>query len=542
MYREVQRVVFDMEVVKSEEMACYESTFATVVAWKKRRYEMMYAKAWDFNYLDEGIDFFEEENNLPGFLGNRIFIDQTSIPELLDKYAGIRIREHELDDPQLILSMVREELNKGMPAFTLFDQYYSPWASEEERTLLRQRGALLIIGIDETNSELYCLDVHGTKRREKLPIADFLKGCTFERKQLVTFEDLGCENLSFDWSEIFITALENNLNKKISAFNQMRALANDIEQCLDFDLETKDCLHQSNVIMLNRFKFVCRARLQFNKTLKLLNERFAKEFIPTLIEKFSAAQINWSRVASPLARAFLMKNYSNQVRLKMAAEIRKAADFEEQIAEYMKKLCEGKHESGLITNPNNADLTVNQVVAVDLKEYLNNKGFGGSASEQDKGDFNGLGDYFLKDGLPPDNSITIDSTNYRFLTINEFGYDNIACAAQIIRIPNSNYEYLTLMGCCEWERHSQWGSFLGNMEIIYENGPNQFLDIEFSDWGILPICGEKIAWAGFAHFNNRKYPKRIFSQKYKLDKGKVIEKIKLPDCQKMHIFAVALIK
>lgn len=535
-------MVFNMEIVKSEEMACNESTFATVVAWKKRRYEIMYAKAWSFNYLDEGVNFFEEENNTSGRIGDRIFVDQTSMPELLAKYAGIMINEYEVDDPQVIFNIVKEELNRGMPVFSLFDQYYLPWVSEEEKTLLRQRGALLIIGIDEENSELYCLDVHGTKTKEKLPIKNFLKGCASERKQLITFQDMGCENLNFNWPEIFLTALENiNMKKTQSAFDEMRALADDIEQLLDFNLETKDCLHQSNITMLNRFKFVCRARLQFVQTLKLLNDRFQEDFFPALIEKFSIAQINWRRVASPFVRAFLMKNYDNQVRLKMASEIRKAADFEEQVAEYMMKLCEGKCDTGMTINGENASIDVDQIVYLDLKNYMNNKAFAGSASEE-KADFNGLGDYFLTEGLPTSNIVTVETINYHFLIKNDLGYDNISCAEQIIPVPNLNYEDIMIMGCSEWEQHSQWGSFSGIMEIFYENGPNGFIEMEFSDWGISPICGEKIAWEGFSSFNKRRYRKRIFSQKYKFDKGKAILKIKLPNCKNMHIFAIALIK
>ena len=150
------------------------------------------------------------------------------------------------------------------------------------------------------------------------------------------------------------------------------------------------------------------------------------------------------------------------------------------------------------------------------------------------------GDCYFSLNVPMDN--IWDYKCFMFKTnILSNQYDNISCLGQEIYFQNDKYNEIMLLGSCEF------GSFREDILLYQDDELKQKLQVCFTDWVLAPEFGEEILWQGKMLIKEGKgygfskvYSTHLLGQRYFIQGNHEINKIKLPECPNMHIFAISL--
>ncbi len=326
------------------------------------------------------------------------------------------------------------------------------------------------------------------------------------------------------------------LHSENNIFKAMRDFAECIESSLDISKEFENCTDHWNAPLYRNVTKIYGGRLQFSELLRhLANVQGSSQTLMQFSDEMNSIAIQWAIIRSLIYK--LQKSNSDNGKSAglrdITYRIRKAADMEESFAYKIDEYSRKSYRSQEDPNPITAYDKKFSFLFLNLEKYFNNKGFGNPVAE-----FTYKGDYFLTEGLPDGELWNVHEMQFKFPDVTEASFDNIACQGQRIQIPKECYEYLHLLYCAEY------GSFVEKCTICCENGIQEELELEFSDWYTDPQFGDTVAWKGYfvrkATVNIRTVG-RIFAKSYKFNTTReVVESIRLPDCRNMHIFAISL--
>lgn len=182
---------------------------------------------------------------------------------------------------------------------------------------------------------------------------------------------------------------------------------------------------------------------------------------------------------------------------------------------------------------------IHRISPVNLKSYFNNQAFDSSISINSTARFGDNG-YLLIDKNDNFKSLQIDIMRFNCASITGSSNDNIVCNGQIIDILEDTYKCIMILGCAERE------NFERILRIEYDNGKSEQLTTGFTNIGKSAHYGEKIAWSGkFIKTVNSNasiaaFEPRIFAKTYYFRSSGTVKRVILPDCNKIHIFAISL--
>lgn len=524
-------MILDIQPLHEEGRDCYEDLLVSSTMYIKKECELAFSGAWNFTLLP--IDPLEK-----GLLGPRIYSQLGKIGNLLERYYGISVKNHESKNPVEILEYIKYELLLKHPVIIFMDCYYCPWHTNYKKR--HANHACLVIGFEDYG--LYCIDALPINTGSILSLENFFSGVygfsTFsvsKKTEEIDYRGLIKNSLS----KLYTTDIGSN------AFDDMRTLGSTISDNLDLARESYGYSLLWEVPLFINLQKVAGGRVHYAKFLNYLAVHCQIDSLLPISEQFEFMASSWSKVRSMLIKSSMMP--ANQaINYDTTDIINKNADIEEEVAYKLSNIVTSTTSymfSNLYSDntPIKPNIEISEFTYLKLNKYFNNKGFGkDTVSEYNKADLSGTGNFILFDGIAHDSIWNVDMMQFKFPVISETEYDNLSCIGQVIHVNRDIYKAVMLLGT------SEWGNFKDEMVINFISGEAETAPLAFSDWINSPIYGEKIAWVGKGAYRNKNgiellnQKVSLFARIHYVKKIGAIDSITLPNCPGIHIFAISL--
>lgn len=522
-------MLLNIKLIKTTSMFCIESSAASVAKWLNRNYEMMFARMW-------GFEFFPAAGQDANIIGKRLSCGYSNndILEGLKDYHGLRINAKQLVHMDTVITDIFNELNKGMPIAINLDDFNFPWLEKKQEI-----GFLLIIGYTE-NNELLCLDIHNGFEDVKVLSIDCLlknEGVLKNRyREYYTFLIESEEKKNIDYYD-FLINLKKSKSLNNNPFKAMRNFADCIKDGIDFNVERCNIKDIYFSPLLLNVMHITRARKLLSSTLNYLWEITNDKLLFNLSMEFMALGGDWHFVWYQLNKPFYFPDNNNtRLLTKISDKIKEIADKEESLISELINDKYNRTSNAYLHRTTLTESVYNNSIILDIKDYLNNKAFSATMSNEEGADFTGQGEFFLMNGLPDNHIFSLDYVKFTLMK-NEKGFDNISCSNQIIKIPLGNYKKITFLGC------SEWGEGFGQMNVIYADNQIESAFLTFPDWYNNNVVDTTRVWKGqIVGINNSIEERSIFAVSYILNCNLMIKEIKLPAIENIHIFGISLEK
>jgi hypothetical protein len=514
-------ILDNVELVKVKDMFCCETAMAIVATYLKHRYEMVFIDAWKFNFRPTDPNF----GQASGFAVDIDYIKDWNIENLLEKYHGIRITWH--DKTENALHLLRSELEKGYPVYVLAENNH-------------EVPPIVIIGLDENTNEIHYIDTHNLYNYSGVKV---MHTGNWLPKRCATYSPVGEDVKEIDWCEIIIDKVKQLYDT--DTFKAIRAAAGYMGGSFDLLAEMQGKSNILEVFVVQKFETAARSRFLFSLALNYLNELYNIQGLTAITNKLVELSNQWHLIKYLLTKSLYARRINETFYAGIAAKILEIAAGEEELANMLLDITQNQvNPPALDMPPDRPAATinrdVNKVSFVDLKNYVNNQGFG-AMDNTDGADLSGVGQFLLRDEICQMKKWRVGPMEFHLPLVASANDDNIACTGQTINLNEGCYKSIMLLGC------SVFGSFSEKAIINYQNGDRQEIQIQFTNViDKIPLFGETIAWTGnmVENQDNQRVISScngyLFAKMYDIKYGAPLKSIKLPDYPSIHIFSISL--
>lgn len=581
----------DIHIVEQGGMVCQDMAYATAAVALKREYQLMYLKAWEFDFSLEHTflsknpkefalyDSYEPEKQksicreYEQAIGKRVSAGNPDVELMLEAFHGVKVVQKSAEDENAYWNGILKQLDKKIPVDMWFDQYYMPWTKQmRKKAPLRYQGYMMINGYDPLTEQISCIDIHGTRQQESMPLSTFQEFLhQHQRFQYTTYEI--CNEGRFFDRNIFLTETLSRVYEKnecgYDMFAKMRGFAEYVRELFDLQREialsheTKGEIAAPTHLLCSKGLIeVSRMRNLFAVTLDYIATHENNDSFHTMSKKFKLLATKWQVLVSMIGKAYFKHSYDG-LSVQLAEHIEKIAQMEDALAGQFEELLQTTcDDAGEIVDCNskkkrNGDdvrkehsgtevhrdcvgtsRTVTDVY-LDLGADVNNKAFSPDNRNVWNADFDGLGNYLILDEQMKQERF--DCAAGRFLLrTGQKEKDNICCNGQKITVEPAFYKEICILGACDS------GAFYGQMQIQYEDGTSEDIILGFSEWRFGKCeFGDRSAWKGKRVYWNKISEEEmgyLFTTQISLHEARKVTGLKLPECENMHLFAVTLRK
>ncbi len=505
---------------------CYDDIYLTVFKWLGREHLLMYSQSWYFEFRDYDVC---GDNTL----GSRIILNREKENELLKKYYGVSIDIHENKSCDEMMSIVKGQVCIGYPAGIGIDSYWCP--SDPGYKKNHQEHYCLIIGIDSEKDGFVCMDPYYLNKRFHMDLEDFLNGVT----SCITFGITGGECGDLDAEYIVKEALKRF--EKSGTVHNLMTFGSSIGSSFSLAEEFGGYENFWDTTVFIKLNNISKDRERFSNVLKALSAGFNTDALEYFSKRLIRVKCKWDSLCGLFGKIFISR--SEKWLCEIKDKIIQIAQEEEKIAHGLNKLLT-EHDNKFF-KPDSFKYGKdehNSVIFLELSEYFNNKGLGASLSAEEKADLTGIGHYYILDGDLEDKVISKEGKKFFLSKAEGSLYDNISCRGQEINLAKDKYRCIMILGCAEWGNVSEL------MRVTYDDNSFEEICLEFTDWLNIPEFGETVMWIGKAaerkkeeaEFTN--FAVRMFGSSYMLNAEKKAVKLKLPQANNLHIFAISVCK
>lgn len=524
-------MVYDVDIVEAAGMKCDDMVKATAARCFRRNFELMFIDSWGFHYEsnEDGICF-----------GKTIGFGKCNFAQNLKRYHGVETVKIAGVRNRDCLKFAVSQLEEGRPVDLKYDQAYLPWAKEiRKKAPLRYTGNIMMTG--NAQEKFYCIDIHGTHKREELPFASFQEYADSVNNMdfLVFYKQQNMEKP--DLKEHIETTLNRIYGMNNDMFGQMTLLANDIKERFDFEREIAYTEKYMGVIPTPNWIYfvddiinIGRMRALYSVSLKYLSDIYGNGSLLKLSDDFKMIWSRWQLLTAVLVKSYFSGDFHKLNEI-LAKHLRQIIELEKVLTKKLENCAEDNnsiresHIKSTMIQKNKAE----RFQHLDISEFCNNKAFSKMIKEEEQADFDGLHNYYLLTALPEDHLFTGDNPEFGLITE---GMDNIKCCGQYLRTDMTDVNSIRILGACES------GAFYGNFIVYYEGGEIQESILGFGEWRFQKCeLGEKPAltcgrfYCGEVKEEEKGY---LFSNMLEiLNKDRIVG-IRLPHCENMHIFAI----
>jgi hypothetical protein len=297
---------------------CLDVLLLTVTQHWGLEHRLMFANGWRFHY--EKAPDTAQTVSFEKALDVRELVENRNIEDALGRYHGLLIQHNAMADIEQAVSLVRSELAKGIPVALGVDAYCCHWSSAYRKYHLEHY--CLAIGLDEEKQNFIVIDPYLTMEIVEFPFSQYA-------------ETLG-DSLIFGRSPAIPDApnwrdlIEGRASAMLSRFQEIRALADDLEKYLDFHQEVTRHEDPFASRLVLYFKTLGFSRLNYAECLAYLAEMSAECSI-------KQAAVRMKEHGTEFFKIFLllMKTSLTPHRFKVsniAQKLRELADREEVLA------------------------------------------------------------------------------------------------------------------------------------------------------------------------------------------------------------------
>lgn len=302
---------------KDEVLNCLEDDLVSVVLQWEHRFEVMFAESWGFK--------FEVPNNYTGLIGNLISENRGDRLKLLEDFHGINTQWIDDLSNNEKFEEIRSETQKGRPVLIALDAYWCHWMSSYKYVHSKYH---FVLALGVRDNEIICNDSTHNKEEIVLPINEYLEGAG----PIVKIKEIGPDKKDIDWKELLKKSLSRlcDENKKQNSFQQMRDLADYIEQKLDVKKEIKNIDMVQYEPIVNKIYDISMYRKQFAVLLSYISKIIKEPELEDVSEEMVRVGEIWNIVNTLLVKAWYMSNIEKS-RKKIADKIRVISELEESL-------------------------------------------------------------------------------------------------------------------------------------------------------------------------------------------------------------------
>lgn len=520
-----------LEIIPTHETLrdCFEDSIASIALSFRQGCELLFSRAWDFNFAPELL--------ATQTLGNSIQYPNNT-PACLAKYYGIIPKPYQTKDTDGLIELIKSELLNGRPVIVRIDVCGCPWLPEY-RTEVHRHHSCVISGFNDNEAKFYATDPYFVKDSLEFPFTDF-KNAYMEYTFFFTIQENYGE--IDNWQDLLRDTL-NNVNRSGSnpnIFTMIQNFAETAKTNLDFEKEFPD-IYNNNTVWIyplySNLNNAARRRMQFIGTLQFLANKFDNKNLTILAKKFQRLFAKWSMVTSLIVKGAYQRKADFLVK-EISDRLMEIAKDEEELANLISQMIKSEDfviewDDSILVN----EIKISEITYLDLKDAMNNKGFGDYRTGDCQADFTGMGEYILTDGIPLDSILQVNTMRFQLSPIQNDMNDNISCTGQVINVA-AFASGMMFLGC------SEWGSFSGDVIINYENGTNESFSLELTDWYLSkPLFEDTMAWSVQTVKRSNVIVKEVrylYAQYHPLKQNGFVASITLPNCPNMHLFAISV--
>lgn len=511
------------------EYSCYENLIVALSKYWNKSYEMMSIKAWSFSY-----DLLCTSNKL----GLKIKKENGTDYNLLQKYHGIKcISNHESDSYEVI-NHIKSEIKYNRPVSVYIDTFWCPWYTTNYKKI-KSTHYCLVLDVDASNN-MKIVDSQFACNGSVLSFENYIQG----KGKYITYEQVPIKCDLTNWREMvwgYIKSLHSNASK--SMFDQIRDFSSEVLTSLDIKNEIIG--YENNPFSAPIYENVFHigmSRRQFLNSLLYIAKQCNCEELIYIANKMGEIANKWSSTFGMLCKMYYIAS-DGKIINKLYTKINELADEEQEVFDNLKTLCTNntfklKHKSFYNVPEHNTDY-IKEMYFVNIKNYVNNKGFGNSLDYTCTAEMSNGGKYFYVEEIESYTNLTCDNMSFKTL-INEDNYnDNISCDGQKIRISSIEANYIMFLGC------SELGDHLEYVNVEYQDGVSENISVGFTNWSKAnSLFKEVLAFRGkIAQRDSDKifvfpFLGYIYAKNFKLRGNSPVVSIQLPVCPNMHIYSI----
>ena len=534
-------------IVSEIGMKCVDIAQATVAHIVGRDYELMFCNCWEFSFIEnkEDINFNfkskEDEYILEKYfhtIAIRMSKNISDFSYYLEKYYNIRTTYYSNLSSNKVWSMISNITNGKNYIGMWYDQFYLPWAKEiRKQAPLRYDGFILIIGYNVIEKKIICLDIHGSRKVEMLTLDIFLKYIYSKSEHYLIKYEVLKEKKEIDFKNIQSNLYNNFGNLDISSMiYKMRKFEMFLEKDFDYQRELELSLlgryelsAPTHIEGIKSLTDISRKRNLFSIYLKYVGKKVEDENILYLSDKFKLLAADWQIMVSIMVKSYYLKDFKG-LNKKLYNQVQVCIAHEESILNNLfdERKREHKHINYIIEEKRD-ELNLGYDL-LDINKYYNSKAFAKDRSNDEKANFDNLGNFLI---IPKNKEIVCSGCH---IDIYQNRYDNISCDGQVIDNLDKKYQCLFLIGACDL------GAYYGNFRIEYDDNTFEDKIVGFGEWRVEKCeFNEVVIWKGarvnFGEINNEELG-YIFQQKIIIMRRNKIKKIILPKNKHIHIWGI----
>lgn len=513
---------------------CFDDCIATYAGYIGRSYEMMYGNCWSFSLIPGRMN---DTTSLVEIMNT----DRNESYRLLEKLHGIKLKREKLLESSKAKSYILEELEAGRPTVFITDAFWCPWDPVFQK--YHNIHAFLIVGFDETNNSFICVDSYFLKCNSVLPMECFINGY----KGIYSFEALP-EPVVINYEEVIRDHAKSLLSgcSGENHFELMRSFGSEL-----MNIDIKRQLEDSGEFWLcpifQVFNYIISTRVLYANALKYIADKSNIKYVAEILESFLLVIEKWNVAKGMLIKSFSLNNTHTEVVRKLSDTIIELAKEEEGLALDITKAnidqlnIKASIKDNKVSRQDIINYSCNDYVFIDLSGYLNNKGFDTYPPKSPMSDFTSYGHYFIREEDFIRDTWNVGDMLFKVHIDPNETYDNVSCMGQEISVPEGYYGRIRIMGC------SEYGSYTDKVGIYTTGGNVYSIPITFYEW-----CDNSnkdiLAWKGrIAHKKENEVliidqEHKIYAKEFVLSYNEKINKIKLPECPNLHLFAISMLK
>lgn len=563
-------MLLDIDLIEESGMICQDMAYATAANYLGRRYELMFKDAWGFEFSDQlvfkslnpkeydvfnGYDSIKQQEIVKTYkdaIGRRISVRQDSVVHNLKAYHGIEVVFGNPSNKEAYIEEILSQLEKQYPVDLWFNQYFMPWTKKSRKVApMCYQGYLMLTGYNEQQKAFHCIDIHGTRTKEMIPLAvfeDFIE--MHHYFNYTTYRVIENEKpiLLNEYIEETVKRITGEQPHSVNMFEEMRKCAQYIKSSFDFQKEIElshiskgKLAAPTHILCVKSLVEVARMRNLYAVTLNYLGQRDHNARLIELSRVFNLYATKWQIMVSILVKAFYNKDYT-ELPIQLSNYILSIVEEEEKGLEELIAIQKAGNTLAQISKEKKQPhecTHINEIKFYNLRPYMNNKGICCEDLGAVQADFDGLGNYYLLKQRPINNILEDKMMMFKLNLVDEEN-DNVICEGQYLEGLEDSYSYIAFLGACDS------GAFYGKIEIIYQDDFKEEVIFGFGEWRFGKCeFKEKLAFQCERVYMNVNSPEAkgyIFSKTIGLRHQVPVKAIRLPACPNMHIFALSLIK
>ncbi len=520
--------MIDIPMQKIKDMPCYDQNIACYAMSLGRRYEMLFAGSWGFEYREGASE---------DMVGERIKSRAILNMNYLKRYHGIDVFRSEAGKDDDLIEILERETNRKNPVMVFISCYYYSWNEHYKKFENHIPHAIMVVGVDREKQCIYCLDNMYGQKDSEISFEDFLAG---NNGKYWIFSSLPEYTEEVDIEEMVqycLRKLRRNTNEW-KDIEDIRRLGIAMKEDFDLEKEIND-LHGGIWVepIIFNISGILADRLDFARLLSYILEQNKDANLIQVKEHMDKAADSWNQIRGMLIKGHYME-HTDELMKRIIRRVEMVADLEEETAVLLGNWKEKReHENLRQSTEKMPGKEYASIQSIPVEAYFNNQCFGVYQDKKSIRGISGMKHFYFVNDKAKERQWKLRTMEFSHEPVSGKGKDSIMCNGQVIKTDCGIHDCILLMG------YGDLCFFEEEIEVQYQDGTCEAIAVQIPDSTLPnPFAEETMIWSGrcglIDDIEEHTWEVGIYAMAYEIQK-KAVENIKLPVCPNVIILAMS---